>query len=121
MIVKELQATGVSARFQHDGDSRTWIGERAVAQIAVDLVIGVASNAAWSALCSFFRQRHTSDRVRVRIGRIRRIRTEMSWEWYEVDGPGAEVADALTAIEAPAGQPQQSGGVYEQQAEPAES
>lgn len=101
-IVKEFRAAGVSASYQHDLDSRAWIGEKAVAEVALALVIGIASNAGWMALCRILRRQHKSDRVHVRVGRFRRTASEISWNWYEVEGPGAAVADALAAIEPPA-------------------
>ena len=103
-IVKEFRAAGVSASYQHDQDSRTWVGEQAVAEVALALVIGIASNAGWAALCRILRSQHRSDQVRVRVGRFRRTSSETSWEWFNVEGPGAAVADALAAIEAPGAQ-----------------
>lgn len=100
-IVKEFRAAGVSATYQHDQDSRAWVGEKAVVEVALALVIGIASNAGWTALCWLLRRQHRSDRVRVRVGRFRRTAAETSWKWYEVEGSGAAVADALAAIEAP--------------------
>lgn len=103
-IVKEFRAAGVSASYQHGPDSRSWIGEQAVAEAALALVIGIASNAGWTALCRILRRQHNSDHVRVRVGRFGRTSSETSWEWFKVEGPGGAVADALAAIEAPTAQ-----------------
>jgi hypothetical protein len=101
MAVKEFRALGVSASYQHDQESRTWVGEKAVAEVAFALIIGIASNAGWAALCRILRRQHGSDHVRVRVGRLTRTSTETSWEWFKVEGPGEAVADALAAIQAP--------------------
>lgn len=100
-IVKEFRAEGVSARYQHDQGERSWVGEKALAEVAIALVIGIASNAGWAALCRIVRREHGADRVSIRVGRLRKTRKETSWEWYKIEGSGRAVADALTAIEAP--------------------
>lgn len=99
-IVKEFLAEGVSASYQHRQDERSWIGEKAAPKEVLDLLIGIASNAGWSALCRVLRREHTADRVRVRVARFKKTPNDTSWEWYKVEGPGAEVAEALAAIEA---------------------
>jgi hypothetical protein len=101
-IVKEFRIADISASYQHEQDSRSWIGEKAVPTAALDLLIGIASNAGWSALCWILRRQYKSSRVRVRVGRFRKTSTETAWEWYEVEGPGSGVAEALEAIETPA-------------------
>jgi hypothetical protein len=100
-IVKEFRATGVTARYQHSQDDRTWIGEKGISTEALGLVIGIGSNAGWAALCWLLRRRHTTDHVRVRVGRFRKTQDEVSWEWYSVKGSGTAVAEALAAIEQP--------------------
>jgi len=100
-IAKEFRAEGVSATYQHDQDARTWVGEKAATEVVLALVIGIASNAGWAALCRILRRQYDSDRVRVRVGRFRKTASEVSWEWYQLDGRGEEVARALAAIEAP--------------------
>jgi hypothetical protein len=115
-IVKEFRAAGVAASYQHDRDSRTWIGEKSVTLVVLDLIIGIASNAGWSALCSFMRGRHDADHVRVQVGRVRKTASGTSWEWYRVEGPGASVAAALAAIESPDRQEECRG--QEETAEP---
>jgi hypothetical protein len=98
-LVKELRAAGARARFQHEQESRTWIGERAVPQQVVDLLIGIGSNAGWAILCRWFRQGKGSEPVRVRVGAYSRVGSEVSIRWYEVEGSGEDVATALAAIE----------------------
>lgn len=71
-IVKEFRAEGVSARYQHDQDQRSWIGEKALAEVALALIVGIASNAGWAALSRVLRREHGRDRVVVRVGRIRK-------------------------------------------------
>jgi hypothetical protein len=88
-LVKEFRALGVDASYQHDQDHRNWIGEKAVPLFAIDLIIGIASNAGWSALCKLLRRDHKGEQVRVRVGRFKRTGSgEFSCEWYEVEGPG---------------------------------
>lgn len=106
-IVKEFRAEGVSATYQHDKDARTWVGEKAAMQVALDVIIGIAGAAGWAALCRILRRDYGSDRVRIRVGRFRKAASEISWEWYRVDGPGREVARALAAIEAPTDEEEQ--------------
>lgn len=104
-LVKELQQLGVDARFQHGPDARSWIGEKAVAKIVIDLIVGIGSSAGWSAVCRLFGQAHKDDRVRVRAGRFRGAGhgATTSWEWYEFEGTGDAVAKAMAQIEPPAG------------------
>ena len=49
-LVKELREAGASAEFLHGAESRSFIGEKAVDVLAVNLVIGIAGNAGWAAL-----------------------------------------------------------------------
>lgn len=102
-IAKELRSTGVRARYQHDPDSREWIGEYGVTPVALDLVIGIASNAGWAALCWLLIRKRGRDAVRVRVGRFKKTKDGVSATWYSVKGPGADVARALAEIEAPEG------------------
>jgi hypothetical protein len=115
-IVKEFRADGVRARYQHGPSSRTWIGERGISTEVTALLIGIASNAGWAALCRLLRRNHGPDHVRVRVGRFRKTKSEMTWEWYRVEGPGAAVANVLATIE-----PAEEGvaqGAEEQEAPP---
>lgn len=102
-LVKELQQLGVDASFQHGPDARSWIGEKAVAKIVIDLIVGIGSSAGWSAVCRLFGQAHKNDRVRVRAGRFRKQDATTSWEWYEFEGTGDAVAKAMAQIEPLAG------------------
>lgn len=102
-LVKELQQLGVDASFQHGPEARNWIGEKAVAKIVIDLIVGIGSSAGWSAVCRLFGQAHKDDRVRVRAGRFRQQDGATSWEWYEFEGTGDAVAKAMAQIEPPAG------------------
>jgi hypothetical protein len=101
-IVKEFRiAGGVGARYQHPQDERTWIGEKAVPTEVLNLIIGIGSNAGWAALCWLLRRRYAKDQVRVRVGRLKKTKSEVSWQWYSVRGSGAAVSSALSAIERP--------------------
>jgi len=111
-IVKEFRAAGVTARYQHGQDNRTWIGEKSATALMVNFLIGISSNAGWDALCWLLRRRHSNDQVRVRVGRVRKTHDGLSWEWYSAKGSGAAVAAALAAIE----RPQRDDGSHEQEA-----
>jgi hypothetical protein len=102
-IAKEFRSQGVHASYQHDPESRDWIGEYGVSPLVLDLVIGIASNAGWAALCWLLVRNHGADSVRVRVGRFTKTKEETSATWYSIKGPGAEVAKALAEIEAPEG------------------
>ena len=101
-LAKELRSIGVRASYQHDRDSRQWLGEYGVPPLGLDVVIGIASNAGWAALCWLLRKRGR-DAVRVRVGRFKKTKNGISATWYSIKGPGAEVAKALAEIEAPEG------------------
>jgi hypothetical protein len=102
-LAKEFRSIGVQASYQHDPDSRQWIGEYGVSPIALDVVIGIASNAGWAALCWLLIRKRGRDAVRVRVGRFKKTEDGISATWYSVKGPGADVAKALAVIEAPEG------------------
>lgn len=98
-IAKELRSEGATASYQHDQASRGWIGEDGLAVIVLDLAIGIASNAGWSALSRVLRKNHPDDRVRVRVARFRKTGPNVGLDWFKVEGSGADVARALDAIQ----------------------
>ena len=101
-IVKDLRLLGVSASYQHDQDHRAWIGEQGHAQLVYDLIVGVAGNAGWWALCRLFAVERKSDKLRVKVARCTQEPDgKTTWEWYEMKGTGAAVAEAMAQIEAP--------------------
>jgi hypothetical protein len=97
-FVKEFHETDATANFAHDSASRGWIGEKAVKELAINLIVGIASSGGWDALCYVFRHRYAKAPVRVKAGRFRQTDDEVTWEWYEAEGTGADVAAALAAI-----------------------
>lgn len=98
--VKEFRQTGVTATYAHDQESRSWYGEKSYGKDVIDWVIGIASSGGWAALCWVLRRDHSTGHVRVRVARCRqKTSAHTTWEWYDVEGRGAEVADALAAIE----------------------
>jgi hypothetical protein len=97
--VKEFALSGVKAKYAHAKEERSWYGEKSYSKDVIDWVIGIASNGGWAALCWILRRDHGSARVRVKVARCRQTAQETTWEWYEVEGRGADVADALAAIE----------------------
>jgi hypothetical protein len=98
-VVKELKAFGVEASYQHDPDHRTWIGEKSVEIVVLNLITGIASNAGWAALCKLVGRQHNTERVRLRVGRLRKSASGIAWDWYKLEGSGKDVATALAAME----------------------
>lgn len=99
-VAKELRAAGTSAEYAHGPAAREWIGEKSVAVIVLSLVVGIASNAAWDGLRALV-GRAGSERVRVRVARLKQTARGREAEWFELEGPGEEVADALMALQPP--------------------
>jgi hypothetical protein len=97
-IVKEFRALDVEADYLHGPEERSWIGERGLPPQVINLVVFIASKAGWSALCRLLGGKHPKHNVRVRVGRVRRTQSEFSWDWYRIEGPGKEVAEALAAL-----------------------
>jgi hypothetical protein len=98
-LVKEFTPMGVQARYAHNQDARLWYGEKAFGPDVVQWAIGIASQAGWVALVWLLRRKHNTTHVRLRVARCRQTAGETTWEWYEVEGSGAEVAEALSALE----------------------
>jgi hypothetical protein len=96
-VVKELRSLGVTAQYQHPQDSRTWIGEKGFGAVALSWIVGVASNAGWTALCVLLRQKRRNP-VRIKLARCTQSTSEITWEWFEVEGNGADVANALERL-----------------------
>ncbi len=87
-VVKELRDEGVSASYQHDRDSRSWIGEYGLGAIVLSLIVGIGSNAGWRGICRLLQRQHGTDQVRVTIGRYRQTAEYTTWEWYELERTG---------------------------------
>jgi len=99
-LVKELRALDTDAAYQHEAEDRGWYGERSVSAIVLSLIVGVASAAGWDGLRALLSgDRHRSERVHAKIARCTSTDDGVTWEWFEVEGPGAEVANALEAIQ----------------------
>jgi hypothetical protein len=97
-LAKEIRATGVTADYQHDSSSRTWIGEKHVSPIVLDIVANILSMAGWEGLRLVIAKRK-SERVRVKVSRRKETPSGTVEEWFELDGPGTEVAEALKALQ----------------------
>ncbi len=95
-LARQVRAAGVTADYQHDASSRTWIGEKHVAPLALDIIAGFITNAGCAGVATVISKRK-SERVRVRFGR-RKDSSGSLEEWFEVEGPGAEVAEALREL-----------------------
>ena len=97
-LVKELAPFGVSAAYAHDQGERLFYGERNFSAGVVNWVIGIASSGGWAALCWLVRKQYSEARVRLKIARCSQTANETTWEWFEVEGRGTDVADALDAF-----------------------
>ena len=96
-LAKQVRAVGVTADYQHDASSRTWIGEKHVDPLVLDIIAGFITNAGWAGVATVISKRK-SKRVRVRFGR-RKDSSGSLEEWFEAEGPGAEVAEALRELQ----------------------
>ncbi|GJF31741.1 hypothetical protein KNE206_44410 [Kitasatospora sp. NE20-6] len=94
-LVKALRAENVDADFAHAKDERQWLGEKSATQHLIEVAVGIASNAGWAGISAVFRRRHSQGTVRLKL--VRRINgpVGVTEEWFEVEGTGADVADAL--------------------------
>ncbi|SRR6266508_3503865 len=102
-IVQELRALGVVADWSEPAESRAWAARRSADQITllVDLVIGVASNAAWQGLLAVLRRRGRQ-RIRAIVGS--RVTEEAAERWVQVDGEAEAVANVLRDLNPWAGE-----------------
>ena len=64
-LAKEIRAAGVTADYQHDANSRKWIGEKHVNPLVLDIIAGLITNAGWAGMMAAISMRK-SERVRVR-------------------------------------------------------
>lgn len=96
-LAKEIRAAGATADYQHDAGSRRWIGEKHVDPLVLDIIAGFITNAGWAGAAAVISKRK-SERVRVRFGRRKDSSGDLE-EWFEVEGPGAEVAEALRELQ----------------------
>jgi hypothetical protein len=97
-VAKELRAAGTSAGYAHGPDAREWIGEKGVDAIVLSLIVGIASNAGWAGLRALV-GRARSNRVRIRVARVRETPDGPEAEWFQLEGPGDEVAEALRVLQ----------------------
>jgi hypothetical protein len=104
-LAKELRLHDVTAAYQHGAEDRQWIGERAADVIVLSFVIGVASSAGWEALKRLFSTRYDKNRVKGKLARYTQTSDHATWEWFEVEGSGEEVARALDELGPPARPP----------------
>jgi hypothetical protein len=93
-IAQELNALGVTAEWSESAKSRAWAARRSADQIqlVVDLVIGVASNAAWARLVAILRGRK-HQRIRAIVGS--RVSKDAIERWVQLDGEAETVAGIL--------------------------
>jgi hypothetical protein len=93
-VAQELNALSVVTEWSEPAESRAWDARRSADEIAlaVDLVIGVASNAAWQGLVAILHRRGRR-RIRAIVGS--RVTEEATERWVQVDGEAGAVADIL--------------------------
>ncbi|MCF3171345.1 hypothetical protein IPZ64_31325 [Streptomyces violaceoruber] len=94
-LVKALKFEGLDASFAHDSDERQWLGEKSHLQYAIDAVIGILSAGAYDGIRLLLRRRHASSPVRLRLTRQN---ADGSQEWYELEGTGEDVAEAVRQL-----------------------
>jgi hypothetical protein len=97
-LVKELRSLGVTAEYQHPQDARSWTGEKSFGAVAANWILGIASNAGWAALCVLLRRGKDKARVRIKLARCTQTATQITWDWFEVEGEKAEVADVIERL-----------------------
>ena len=100
-LVKELKLEGVSADYQQGESDRTWLGHRSVGTVALDFIVGVASGAGWEALRMLLLKRYAAATVKGTVARCTRTSDAVTWEWFEVEGSGTDVADVLARLAPP--------------------
>jgi hypothetical protein len=97
-LAKGLQRLGTTATYLHEADSREWIGEKGIDAIVLSLIIGIGSSAGWAGIAALLRG-CTSGAVRAKVARCKQTSAgDNEWEWFEIEGSGAEVADALKTL-----------------------
>lgn len=102
-LVKELREAGASAEFLHGPELRSFIGEKAVDVLAVNLMVGIAGNAGWAALRAVLSRRGKKP-VEVKAARCEEKADGKRWEWVEAKGEGEAVAAAIDAWRREAGE-----------------
>jgi hypothetical protein len=97
-LVKELRSLGVTAQYQHAQDARNWTGEKGFGAVAANWILGIASNAGWAALCVLLRRGKDKAHVRIRLARCTQSASQITWDWFEVEGEKAEIADIIERL-----------------------
>ena len=99
-LVKQLRAESVNAGYLHHTAERQWISEKGFADNALSFVLGVASNGAWYGLTLLLRRNHAQSPVRGKVARcVQSSDGTTTWEWYEVEGNGDEVATIIDNLQ----------------------
>ncbi|MFH8716687.1 hypothetical protein [Streptomyces zaomyceticus] len=94
-LVKALKYEGLDASFAHASEERRWIGEKSQLQYAIDVAIAIFSAGAYDGIKRLLRRRHADTPVRIRITRRS---LNGAWEWYELEGSGEDVAEAIDRL-----------------------
>jgi hypothetical protein len=96
-LAKELRSRGVTAVHRHEADSREWIGEKGIGPIVLSFIVGIASSAGWAGIVAL--ARGCTSGVRARVARCKQTPAGTEWEWFEVEGSGPDVAEALAMLQ----------------------
>jgi hypothetical protein len=97
-LVRELQELGATSDYLQPESARLAYTERSVGALILTFVVGVASNAGWSALRALLSGKRAVTPVRATIARRTETNGASAWEWYEIEGSGSEVAEAIDMI-----------------------
>ena len=74
------------------------MGVLSVSLAVIRIIANILSMAGWNGLRSVVAKRK-SERVRVKVARRKETSSGTVEEWFELDGSGTEVAEALKALE----------------------
>ena len=96
-LVKRLAAAGASASYLHGPEQRLFEGRKGVIADAVaTLILGIVSTAAWDGV-KLLLGRRSKGKLRVTFGQVERGDAG-SARWWQVDGDGTEVIEAIDKL-----------------------
>lgn len=101
MVVKELRAQGVDAAFLHDSEHRHWLalkGSDIVIPLIVQFGVSFLASGSWELVANLLRGRFGKATLAVKFGRTRELESGTETEWFEAEGDGDAVAEALRIL-----------------------
>ena len=72
--------------------------EKSFGAVAANWILGIASNAGWAALCVLLRRGKDKARVRIELARCTQSDSQTTWDWFQIEGEKAEVADIIERL-----------------------